>query len=348
MANRIAVSGGTGRPARAGSKQTFFLIDAGDSGIGRGEAPTGFYAWSPGSCWGISNFGGLAVASQALRWHRLRWPGGGITRPGFGGGAAAPASEGRWSRPCRPLLCRLGARDRQVSLFDFACVCGKSCKHRVGSALRSEITRNLLRVGLHDAAPRVLATIAVRIREIEQATSAGVLRSVHAVAQLVPLAIALIVVSPALAIGSAFVLTPFAYVLSTLRRRWRRASEHSQALVEQLHAGTDELVKNLDLWRSYGKAEHVVDWMDGAATRAAVVAARVDATRAALSGVRGSRTLACSALSRSLRRGRFSRRRSIGGFAAVFSWPIAHSGIGGTPRRITPWRDRDPCARPAA
>jgi ABC-type multidrug transport system fused ATPase/permease subunit len=237
------------------------------------------------------------------------------------GGAATPASEG-------PLglalvgLCYVGlgaAVVKSVSsiLLAFA---ESRASTRVGSALRSEITRNLLRVGLHDAAPRVLATIAVRIREIEHATTAGVVRSVHAVAQLVPLAIALIVVSPTLAIGSALVLAPFAYVLSTLRRRWRRASEHSQALVEQLHAGTDELVKNLDLWRSYGKAEHVVDWMDGAAARAAAMAARVDATRAALSGgneVLGTLAL-LGAIALASRAGVSLGDGRLVGFAAVF------------------------------
>jgi ABC-type multidrug transport system fused ATPase/permease subunit len=236
-------------------------------------------------------------------------------------GAGNSASEGPLRLPLLGLCyVGLGAAVVKSATSILLAFAESRASSRVGSALRSEITRNLLAEGLHDAAPRVLATIAVRIREIEHATSAGVLRWVHAVAQLVPLAVALILVSPTLAFGSTVVLAPFAYVLSRLRRRWRRASEQAQALVEELHAGTDELVKNLDLWRSYGKAEHVVHWMDGAAYRAAANAARVDATRAALSG--GNEVLGTLALLGAIvlasRAGFSLADGRLLGFAAVF------------------------------
>jgi ABC-type transport system involved in cytochrome bd biosynthesis fused ATPase/permease subunit len=155
---------------------------------------------------------------------------------------------------------------------------------RVGSALRSAVTRTLVARGLHDSAPRVLATIAVRIREVETATTDGVLTLSKAAAQLVPLALALIVLSPSVALGSVVVLIPFGVLLAAMRRRWRRASEHSQSLVEQLHAGTDELVKNLDVWRCYGKSRHVQELIRCAGERAGRAEARVQAMRAGLSG----------------------------------------------------------------
>lgn len=155
---------------------------------------------------------------------------------------------------------------------------------RIGSALRSAAARGWIATGLHDSEPRVLATIAVRIREVEGATANGVLTFVRAAAQLVPLAMALISLSPGLALGSALVLAPFAFALAAMRRRFRAASEQSQSLVEQLHAGTDELVKNLDVWRSYGKAEHVQRLIESVSDRASRAEARVQAARAGLSG----------------------------------------------------------------
>ncbi len=155
---------------------------------------------------------------------------------------------------------------------------------RIGCSLRRRVVRELVQRGSHDSAPRVLATIAVRVREVELAAVAGPLVTLRAVAQLVPLAVALIVLSPPLAIGGALLLVPFGVGIAALRSRWKRASERSQALVEQLHAGVDDLVKNLDLWRTYGASEIAERAIDDAGARAAHAAARVDGARAALSG----------------------------------------------------------------
>lgn len=154
----------------------------------------------------------------------------------------------------------------------------------VGCSVRARATRRLLERGVHDSAPRVLATIAVRIREVEAASVYGVLVGIRAAAQLVPLALALIFVSAPLALLGMVALLPFAVGLSRLRRRWRTASEHAQGLVEQLHSGVDDLVKNLDLWRTYGAGPAVEQQVNSSGERAARAAARVDAGRAALSG----------------------------------------------------------------
>jgi ABC-type multidrug transport system fused ATPase/permease subunit len=155
---------------------------------------------------------------------------------------------------------------------------------RVGTRLRARVSRALLAGGLPDAAPRVHARIAVRIREVEAATQAGMVSGLRAVAQLVPLAIALIFVSPRLAIGGVLVLVPFGLGIAALRRRWRGQSARAQTLAEELHAGVDELVAGLDLWRSYGAGERVESTLRDVGERATRAQARVDATRAALSG----------------------------------------------------------------
>ncbi len=154
----------------------------------------------------------------------------------------------------------------------------------VGCVARRQATRCLLERGAHDSAPRVLATIAVRIREVESASVSGVLVGIRAAAQLVPLALALIFVSAPLALLGIVALAPFAVGISLLRRRWRAASAQAQGLVEELHSGVDDLVKNLDLWRSYGAGHAIEQQVESSGELAARAAARVDAGRAALSG----------------------------------------------------------------
>src|SRR6185295_7864523 len=92
---------------------------------------------------------------------------------------------------------------------------------RVADSGRERAVSALLHFGLHDAAPRVHATIAVRLRELEASAATGILGGVRAIAQLVPLALALIALSPPLAIAGALGLVPFTVGLAALRRRWR-------------------------------------------------------------------------------------------------------------------------------
>ncbi len=154
---------------------------------------------------------------------------------------------------------------------------------RVGARLRGRVTAALLHRGLPDAASRVLATIAVRVREVETATQVGALATIRSSAQLVPLALALIVVSRPLALGALLALVPFGLLLAGFRRRWRRANERALLVVEELHTGVDELVRHVDLWRSYGAQERVHGAIELLGERASRSSARVDAARAALS-----------------------------------------------------------------
>ena len=154
----------------------------------------------------------------------------------------------------------------------------------VGRRLRGRTVAALLGAGSHDAPPRVLATIAVRIREVEVAAAAGALSVVRSVAQLVPLAATLIWLSPLMAAAGVLVLAPFAVLVARLRSRWRAAHAESAALVEGLHRGVDDLVRNIDLWRTYGAGSRIAEAIDETSVRATRAAARVDAARASLSG----------------------------------------------------------------
>jgi ATP-binding cassette subfamily C protein CydD len=73
-------------------------------------------------------------------------------------------------------------------------------------------------------------------------------------------------------------------VVARLRTRWRAANARSQAFLEQLFGGVDDLVRNVDLWRSYGAGERISHAIDVTSRQAVRAAARVDGARAALSG----------------------------------------------------------------
>ncbi|APR82938.1 Cell division transporter, ATP-binding protein FtsE [Minicystis rosea] len=134
----------------------------------------------------------------------------------------------------------------------------------------------------------------MRLREIERGVDEGVLATLRAVAHLVPLTAALIVLSSRLALASFAVLAPFALLLGMVRRRLRAAHGRASRLAEELHAGVDELVRHLDLWRTYGAAERVRRALTDASDQAGRAAARGDAARAAISG--GNEVLAALAL----------------------------------------------------
>ncbi|MFT3774866.1 MAG: ATP-binding cassette domain-containing protein [Minicystis sp.] len=171
----------------------------------------------------------------------------------------------------------------------------KRLTFRVGDSARREVTEAILRAGpASRSAAHTHAAIAVRLREVERGVDEGLLAALRAVANLVPLALALIVLSSRLALASFAVLAPFALILGLLRRRLRAAHGRASHLAEQLHAGVDELVRHLDLWRTYGAADRVRQALAEAGERAGRASARGDAAKAAISG--GNEVLAALAL----------------------------------------------------
>jgi ABC-type multidrug transport system fused ATPase/permease subunit len=100
----------------------------------------------------------------------------------------------------------------------------------------------------------------------------------------VPLGAALIFVSPVLALGATCVLLPFAVGLSRLRRRAKATSERAEELSAELYAGVDELIHNLDLWRTHGAGHRIERALAEAGARATRARVSADSVRAFLSG----------------------------------------------------------------
>lgn len=194
------------------------------------------------------------------------------------------------------MLCFLGFCAASVKTLagSLAMYGQKRAAFQVGQSVRAEVADGILLRGA--AAPQVAshAAIVVRIREVERGVEEGLLATVRAVAQLVPLAVALVFLSSTLAVGAIAVLVPFATALAQLRRYFRRGRAKATHLAEELHAGVDELVRHVDLWRTYGATMRVKEELERLAEKAARSSARADAARSALSGA--NEALAAGAL----------------------------------------------------
>jgi ABC-type multidrug transport system fused ATPase/permease subunit len=154
----------------------------------------------------------------------------------------------------------------------------------VAGRLRVTLVGGMLRNGLSLPAPRALAAIAVRLRDVESAVTEGVLTGWRAAVQLVPLALCLVALSSRLAVLAAVCVVPFVVAVAALRGRARLANEQAQSLVERLEQGVDELVRNADLFRTYGAGERALAAIDRAGVEAGASAAKVEMGRALLSG----------------------------------------------------------------
>jgi len=123
----------------------------------------------------------------------------------------------------------------------------------------------------------------VGLREVERGVEEGFLGGVRACLTLLPLAVALALVSTKLAWAAVVLLAPFGVLLSVARRVWKRSHTRALSVAEGLHFEVDELVAHMDVWRAYGAAEPVCETLDGLAEQAARASSHADGARAALS-----------------------------------------------------------------
>jgi len=171
----------------------------------------------------------------------------------------------------------------------------KSVAFRAANHLRQDLTDAIVRCGHPpSAATGTHATLAIQLREVERGVDEGILAGFRAVAHIVPLVVALLLLSSTMALTAISALVPFAFTLGWLRRRLRGSHGRALKLAEELHAAVDELVRHLDLWRTYGAGERVQRALATAGEEAAHASAQADATRAALSGA--NEALAAAAL----------------------------------------------------
>jgi ABC-type multidrug transport system fused ATPase/permease subunit len=170
----------------------------------------------------------------------------------------------------------------------------------VGSQLRLELLDALLshhrlrRPGHHDqgeAPALAMATpsggasaLTDRVHEVEVGLEHGMLGGLRAVAQLVPLAIVLAVLSPRMAAVAFLVLGVFGALLGRSRRGTQRATSSEAREREQLLEAADEAVRHADLWVSYGAEAKARARVSQLGAALALGSARLRGRAAALSG----------------------------------------------------------------
>ncbi len=140
---------------------------------------------------------------------------------------------------------------------------------QVGCALRLDLldallVRHTLQSPRHDdqgsePAPTARAVVALtdRVRDVEAGLGKGLLGGVRAVAQLLPIAAMLILLSPRMAVAAGSALTFFGWALGRLRSRYKRANGEMMRERERMHEAADDSVRHADLWVSYGAERSV-------------------------------------------------------------------------------------------
>jgi ABC-type multidrug transport system fused ATPase/permease subunit len=197
----------------------------------------------------------------------------------------------------------------------------RSAAFRAGNDLRQELTDAIVRCGQPpSAATATHATLAIRLREVERGVDEGVLAGFRAVAHIVPLAIALVLLSSTMALIALGALFPFALTLTWIRRRFQVSHARATRLAEELHSAVDELVRHLDLWRTYGAGGRAQRALAVTGEEAAHASAQADAIRTALSGANEALAAAALLVAVALvERGGFRLGQgSLVAFAAVF------------------------------
>jgi ABC-type multidrug transport system fused ATPase/permease subunit len=129
-----------------------------------------------------------------------------------------------------------------------------------------------------------VAALTERVNEVEIGLKQGVLGGLRAVAQLLPLAVLLVVLSARMAAVAAVVLATFGALLARVRAGYRRASASGAKERERLLGAADEAVRHADLWVSYGAETKARSRVKELGHALAFGAARLEARAAALSG----------------------------------------------------------------
>jgi ABC-type multidrug transport system fused ATPase/permease subunit len=144
-----------------------------------------------------------------------------------------------------------------------------------------------------------VAALTERVADLEVGMSTGILGGARALAQLVPLAVLLVVLAPRLAGAAVLVFVPFAVGLGALRRRWKAAVAARAKGGEALLEAADQAVRHADLWATFGARDRLRRHLAALGQALAIHGARTDVAGALISGsneVLGALALAAALL----------------------------------------------------
>lgn len=135
-----------------------------------------------------------------------------------------------------------------------------------------------------EAWARRVTALTEHVAVCERGLADGLLATVRAVLQMVPLAMLLVALAPRLALVALVVLAPLGWVVGRARRALRSSVARETARKQSLLGGADEAVRHAELFRTFGAGASVrarVRALGEALTRQSM---RVAALGAALSG----------------------------------------------------------------
>lgn len=180
------------------------------------------------------------------------------------GQAGAAAIQARW-------VARVGQRVRSALLSG----------PRVGKSLRRPGQNDHGQASLEAEVP---AELAARVDDVERGVGEGLLPSVRAVVELVPLLVLVAWTVPRFAMLSLLVLLPFLLWLGRTKKRLGAALSTQSAARARLLGAFDDAVRHDDLWRVHGASARVRQLVDGAAHEQGAAAARLAARTELASG----------------------------------------------------------------
>jgi len=123
----------------------------------------------------------------------------------------------------------------------------------VGSRVRQAVLDHVFAITRRGA----LASLTVHVADVEDGVLHGVLAEARALAQLVPLAVWLVWLAPGLAGRAALAFVAFGWLVSALRRAFKRSHREAAAASARVVAAADEAVRHAELWVTYGATERI-------------------------------------------------------------------------------------------
>jgi len=131
---------------------------------------------------------------------------------------------------------------------------------------------------------RAVGALTERVHDVELGLKQGLLGGARAVAQLVPLAVLLLVLSPRTAAVAVVTLGIFGWGMGRVRAGYRRATVRAARERERLLEAADESVRHAELWVTYGAAGRARESVRSVGETLALGSARLEARAATLSG----------------------------------------------------------------
>ncbi len=225
----------------------------------------------------------IASITQAASHGLMAWCAGSIARSLAGSPALSSLSQLGLTSPHQIAFVGLAGAAIKGVAAAAATFAQTQIGAEAGDGLRDSLVTSLLAHGLDAPSPTAMALITSRVREAEAGAVDGVLGTLRSVAQIIPIAIGLWLVSPSFSAFALAVVAPFGFGLALIRRRWRAMHSRAMGAADALHEEVDDLIRHADLWRTFGSGKQIQDAIQQLGSHASSARVRSESLRVALS-----------------------------------------------------------------